>query len=109
MLTHACSRCAQVYKGAAVVDTIHVKADKKCTFGSHPACNMQLSHLSISRQHATIAADADCALTLEDLGSTHGYVLAHRVVLRGFLYPCVAISTLLRYNGVRAKARVGEV
>jgi hypothetical protein len=63
-----------VYKGAAVVDTIHVKASKKCTFGLHPACNMQLSHKSISRHHATIAADADCALTLEDLGSTHGCV-----------------------------------
>ena len=110
MFTHACSPCAQVYKGAAVVDTIHVKADKKCTFGLHPGCNMQLSHLSISRQHATIAADADCALMLEDLGSTHGCVLAHGVVLRGFHSPYVGNpTTLLRWECVRVKARGREL
>lgn len=43
----------QVYKDAKLVDRIHVKAGKKCTIGISPACNMTVSHPSISRYRSS--------------------------------------------------------
>ena len=63
------------------MDKVHVKAGKKCTLGLAPTCNMVVSHPSVSRQHARLEADDEFNLTIEDLGSTHGYARARRDVI----------------------------
>ncbi|GAB4815324.1 hypothetical protein N2152v2_002370 [Parachlorella kessleri] len=49
-----------------------VRANQECTFGRLPSCDVQLEHLSISRQHAQLTTDGAGNLFVTDLGSAHG-------------------------------------
>ena len=42
---------------------------QQATFGRAPGCEVVLEHASISRQHATLALDHACNLTVVDLNS----------------------------------------
>lgn len=81
----------EVIKGGVVLERVAlpVTPGRSCVVAGRlppPTCDLELAHASASRVHAALQFDAQGALFLIDLGSTHGsFVNKRRVAPKEFV------------------------
>lgn len=83
-----------------------MRMHQRCIFGRAPSCDVVLEHLSISRQHASLAVDGTGTVMVTDLQS--GELGVGRPMCRGAVrYTCTGVPHM-NVACMDATSRVGK-